>query len=68
VAQVVVTPQAQRDMDTAVSTLDLPKDTWARVARSLRVLETFPLAGAALSGRWAPLRFILGPWSYVICK
>lgn len=65
-AQVIVTPRAQRDVDESISVLDLPDDTWARVARSLRTLETFPLAGAELGGRWAPTRFVLGPWSWMI--
>jgi plasmid stabilization system protein ParE len=66
VAQVIVTPRAQRDVNEAISALDLPDDAWARIARSLRTLETFPLAGAELEGRWAPTRFVLGPWSWMI--
>jgi plasmid stabilization system protein ParE len=66
VAQVIVTPQAQRDVEAAISTLELPEDTWARIAGSLRVLETFPLAGPQLEGRWAPTRSILGPWRWMI--
>ena len=65
-AAVIVTPQARRDVDEAVAALSLPVDTWSRVARSLRVLETFPLAGAELRGRWAPNRFVLGPWSWML--
>lgn len=65
-AQVIVTPRARRDVDEAISTLSLPDDTWARIARSLRALETFPLAGPELAGRWAPARFLLGPWSWMI--
>lgn len=65
-AQVIVTPRARRDVKRAIAALDLPEDTWARVARSLRVLETFPLAGPQLEGRWAPARFVLGPWSWMI--
>lgn len=65
-AQVVVTPRARRDVDKAISTLDLPDDTWLRIARSLRTLETFPLAGVGLGGRWEPARFVLGPWSWMI--
>lgn len=65
-AQVVVTPQAQRDVDEAISALNLPDDTWTRIGRSLRVLETFPLAGPELAGRWAPARFVIGPWSWMI--
>ena len=65
-AQVVVTPQAQRDVDEAISALNLPDDAWTRIGRSLRVLETFPLAGPELSGRWAPARFVIGSWSWMI--
>lgn len=65
-AQVFVTPQAQRDVDEAIAALNLPDDTWPRIARSLRTLETFPLAGAELGGNWAPVRFVLGPWSWMI--
>jgi hypothetical protein len=66
VAQVIVTPRTRRDVDEAISVLNLPSDTWARIVRSLRVLETFPLAGPELAGRWAPIRFVLGPWSWMI--
>lgn len=65
-AQVIVTPQARRDVDEAISALGLPDDTWPRIARSLRPLETFPLAGPELGGRWAPTRFVIGPWSWMI--
>ena len=65
-AQVVVTPRAQRDVNEAISALNLPGDAWARIGRSLRVLETFPRAGPELAGRWAPARFAIGPWSWMI--
>ena len=65
-AQIIVTPRAQRDVDEAVSALGLPDDTWTRISRSLRVLETFPLAGVELASRWAPTQFVLGPWSWMI--
>jgi len=29
-------------------------------------LRDFPLLGAQLQGRWAPFRFILGPWRWLI--
>jgi len=65
-AEVIVTPQAREDVEAAIAELNLPTDTWARIARSLSVLETFPLAGRALPGRWAPARFVLGPWPWMI--
>jgi plasmid stabilization system protein ParE len=64
--QVIITPQAKRDVDEAISSLGLPGDTWGRIVRSLRVLETFPLAGPELRGRWVPTRFVLGPWSWML--
>lgn len=65
-AQVIVTPQGRRDVEEAIAALGLPDDSWSRIARSLKVLETFPLAGAELGGGWAPTRFVLGPWSWMI--
>jgi len=65
-AQVIVTPQAQRDVNEAIAALTLQDDAWTRIGRSLRVLETFPLAGPELAGRWTPTRFVLGPWSWMI--
>jgi hypothetical protein len=51
VAQVIVSLRAKRDVDEAISSLNLPVDTWGRIVRSLPVLETFPLAGPELCGR-----------------
>lgn len=65
-ARVIVSPRAKRDVDKAISRLNLPIDTWSRTVRSLRVLETFPLSGPELGGRWAPARFVLGPWSWML--
>jgi len=66
VAQVIVSPRAKRDVDEAISKLSLPADTWNRIVRSLRVLETFPLSGPELGRRWATIRFVLGPWSWML--
>lgn len=65
-ARIIVMPQVQRDVDAAIGTLELPADSWLRIAHSLRVLETFPLSGPRLEGRFAPNRFVLGPWSWMI--
>ena len=65
-AQVIVSPRAERDVEEAISRLGLPDGTWSRIARSLRVLETFPLSGPELGGRWTPARFVLGPWSWML--
>jgi len=45
-------PAGQRDVGEAISALTLPGGTWARIARSLRTLETFrrPVASWAGTG------------------
>ncbi len=49
-----------------ILTHSLPPDTRERVRSSLRCLEQFPRIGPQLEGRWAPLRFILGPWRWML--
>jgi len=65
-ARLIVTPRAERDVEEAITNLNLPVDTWARIGRSLRLLEDFPLAGRALEGGWSAVRFLLGPWPWMI--
>jgi len=65
-AQPIATPRAERDVEEAIANLSLPGDTWARVGRSLRLLEDFPLSGRELEGRWSRARFVLGPWPWMI--
>jgi plasmid stabilization system protein ParE len=45
---------------------ELPVDTRTRVARSVRQLETFPDSGSPLNGGLEGLRFLLGPWSWML--
>jgi mRNA-degrading endonuclease RelE of RelBE toxin-antitoxin system len=66
VARVEFAAAAVEDLDSLIRTHSLPPDTRARVARSLRGLERFPLMGPALSGRWEGFRFILGPWRWLV--
>jgi len=49
-----------------MANLSLPGDTWARIGRSLRLLEDFPRAGRELEGDWSEARFLLGPWPWMI--
>jgi hypothetical protein len=66
-ATVVVRPTALASLRRLIETHDLPDDTSARVRRSLRVLETFPLSGRALEGASLDgLRFVLGPWRWML--
>jgi hypothetical protein len=57
---------AVEDLDALVLTHSLPADTRARVTRSLRSLERFPLLGPELDGRFSGHRFLLGPWRWMV--
>jgi hypothetical protein len=64
--RVEVTHAALQDLERLIAVLTLPADTRARVKASLAPLERFPLLGPKLSGRWQGLRFILGPWRWML--
>ena len=65
-AEVRLSVDAVKELDRRIVTHSLPSDTRERVRRSLRVLEQFPRIGRQLEGRWRPLRFILGPWRWML--
>ena len=65
-ARVVITPRAVADLHELTAGLGLPANALVRVQRSLRMLERFPLAGRALTGRWEGMRFVIGPWPWMI--
>jgi plasmid stabilization system protein ParE len=66
VARVELSSAAVDDLEELIRSHSLPSDTAARVARSLRALEDFPLMGPELSGRWSGLRFLIGPWRWML--
>jgi plasmid stabilization system protein ParE len=65
-ARVPVTPRAVSDLQTLIDGLGLPANALTRVKRSLGMLERFPSAGRALTGRWKGSRFVIGPWPWMI--
>jgi hypothetical protein len=65
-AAVELAVAAVEDLEALIRTHSLPADTKAPVARSLRVLERFPLIGPELGGRWTGFRFVLGPWRWLL--
>ncbi|MDQ3915041.1 MAG: type II toxin-antitoxin system RelE/ParE family toxin [Actinomycetota bacterium] len=65
-ARVVVTHAAGRDLRALIRTHRLPDNTVERVKRSIRPLADFPELGAELGGPFAPRRFLLGPWRWMI--
>lgn len=65
-AKVELSAAAVEDLDRMILTHSLPANTRQRVKRSLAVLEQFPRSGRQLEGRWRPMRFILGPWRWML--
>jgi plasmid stabilization system protein ParE len=63
---VVVSPRAVRNLERLTRSHVLPESTRERVRRAIEPLAAFPLLGSQLGGRWAPLRFVLGPWRWTI--
>jgi len=66
VTRVELSLTAIERLDRMIVTHSLPADTQARVQRSLRVVERFPLIGRQLEGPWRDLRFIVGPWRWLL--
>ena len=65
-ARVELSDVAAEDLARLILSHSLPSDTRERVKRSLRPLEQFPRMGPELSDRWSGLRFVLGPWRWMI--
>ncbi|HEY4896128.1 MAG TPA: type II toxin-antitoxin system RelE/ParE family toxin [Solirubrobacteraceae bacterium] len=65
-ARVELSAVAVEDLDRLILTHSLSIDTRPRLRRSLRVLEAFPLIGRELTGRWGGMRFVLGPWRWLL--
>lgn len=65
-ARVELAAAAAEDLDRLVIALSLPADARQRVVRSLHALQQFPKLGAELSGRWSGMRFLLGPWRWML--
>ena len=57
---------ATEDLDALIRTHSLPGDTRDRLRLGLAQLERFPRVGAMLHGGWNGLRFVLGPWRWML--
>ncbi len=57
---------AVEDLQRLMAVLSLPADTTDRVRSNLQALAEFPLLGPALEGRWQGMRFVLGPWRWML--
>lgn len=65
-ARVELARTAVEDLDRLIAVLTLPANTRARLRQTLAVLGEFPDLGTPLTGRWQGLRFILGPWRWML--
>ena len=65
-AQVELTLVAVADLDRLIAGLTLPAHTRERVRFSLQPLREFPRLGTELTGRWHGLRFLTGPWRWML--
>ena len=64
--RVVVTDAAARSLAELIESHSLPADTTARIRRTLAPLERFPRFGPALDPATPEVRFMLGPWRWLI--
>ena len=65
-ARVELARTAVDDLERLTAVLSLPSDTRGRVRASLELLARFPHLGQELTGRWRGLRFVLGPWRWML--
>ena len=66
-AAIVVSPATADSLARLVVTHSLPADTTERFRRSISPLAEFPLLGRALEGGgYDGLRFVLGPWRWMV--
>ncbi len=65
-AFLLVAPAALRSLDRMITTHGLPLDTPHFVRNRIAPLSDFPLLGSPLRGKWEGMRFILGPWSWML--
>jgi plasmid stabilization system protein ParE len=67
VPRIIVSPAAADSLARLIVSHSLPADTRERFRRSIRPLAEFPLLGRRLEGAgYDGLRFILGPWRWMV--
>jgi plasmid stabilization system protein ParE len=66
VARVELTRAAVEDLDRLIAVSSLPADTREHVRSCLQPLLEVPRLGTELTGRWHGLRFVLGPWRWML--
>jgi hypothetical protein len=66
VARVVVTETAVQSLAELIDSHSLPADTAERIRRTLMPLERFPRLGPTLDPAAPEMRFLLGPWRWLV--
>jgi hypothetical protein len=66
VSEVIVAPTAWEALDDLIRTRSLPSSAHGRVVASIEALRVYPDRGRSLTGRWAGLRCVLGPWPWML--
>jgi hypothetical protein len=66
VVRVVVTEGAARSLAELIDSHSLPADTAERIRRSLSPLRRFPGLGRVLDPATPEVRFLLGPWRWLV--
>lgn len=65
-ASIVFTEDARDDLRELIRSHELPGSANERIRKTLEPLRTFPDSGARLAGRRRELRFVIGPWAWMI--
>ncbi len=65
-ARVVIAQRARANLRAMIRTHSLPSSTQERVRLAIAPLAEFPQLGPELGGRWEGLRFVLGPWPWML--
>ena len=65
-ARVEFARAAVEDLDRLIAVLTLPAATRERVRSCLQPLRELPRLGSELTGRWHGLRFLIGPWRWML--
>lgn len=65
-ATIVVTEAAATSLAELIDSHTLPDDTADRIRKTLAPLERFPRFGPALDPARPELRFLIGPWRWLV--
>ena len=65
-ARVLIAERARANLRAMIRTHSLPASTLERVRLAIAPLAEFPQLGPELRSPWEGLRFVLGPWPWML--